>query len=242
MHSFQTSFSSDSAISEALDHFTFFVPARNTEGSFSNAIDLAPLPNCTPNHAFPLRGDHAWSSVLWPASLHTHPLKNLTLTSGMTNVKFPSLARHFNMSPGSCCNCLGISPWTSKTRRAPLSPQNWFLLPVITCLIILQAFVFTHIFLSLVVLHPSCAPYFLPSHLPRLTPSVLYRWITALGSTSYFSLPSIHLCHCYQINLLPWYSSFSKSYRHSSSSEDRWCGGFKMLPDSLTHLSLKGGS
>lgn len=125
MHSFQTLFPSNSAISEAHDHSTFVAPARNTAGSFSNATDLAFL-IILQSTASP--GGMVLSVL---AFLHTRPMKNLTLTSGMTNVKSPSWTRHFNMSPGSCFNCSGISSWMSKAKWAPLSPQNWFLVPVI---------------------------------------------------------------------------------------------------------------
>ena len=70
MHSFQTSFSSDSAISEGLDDSTFSTPARNIVGTFFNTTDLAPLPNLFQ----PWLPPEAWSSALQLPQ--THPLKN----------------------------------------------------------------------------------------------------------------------------------------------------------------------
>lgn len=125
------------------------------------------------------------------------------------HIKFPSLARHFNMRPGSCFKGLGISPSMFKTRQAPLSPQNCFLFPVTTCLLILQVRKPCNHFL--LTASSFCSTPVL-SHLPQLTPllALLLDYCTKVNLFVPFFNYSLH---CYQVNLLDTVAFFiSKSY------------------------------
>lgn len=95
MHSFQTSFSSNPATSEALDHSAFLIPARNTAGSSFSLMLQIQLPFLIVLQTMAFHKGLVLNALF---SLRTQPLKNLTITSGMANI---SLVRHFNLMPGS---------------------------------------------------------------------------------------------------------------------------------------------
>lgn len=185
MHSFQTSFSSNSATSDAPDHSIFFRSCQERSWLFllSTATDLVPLPNHIPNHT------STKGLVLSSLSLQSKPLKNWIITARVA--RRASLVSHFRVV---YFQLLRSFPKMSKNKQVPLSPQNWSIWPQLY-----WSFSPSYCPSSL-----CCMPW-LPSPTASLslcpTASIITWLITSLKST-YVLISSILIWPCY-LNHLP---------------------------------------